>query len=699
MLGTLIFSSLIAPSVAPAFAADYAKQNSVVRNHVPQVSSRLIVKLRPNFVTRGLSKAQVAAELRRPFRKQDIDEIRGAAGLEMAEAHALSDGSHVLVIPGKRDRQTLDDAIARISGLANVEYVEEDKVFTPQLVVPNDTYFAAADPGLWGLYPVAPGSIPSHGSSGSYGADFETAWDTVNGSGVVVAVVDGGITPHVDIVGVNGTVSPATGNLVSPGYDFISDCRIRGSCPATTADSIATTSPWSDPQPDATDRGDFISSADSSTTGSFFYGEPVTDSTWHGTHIAGIIAAIGNNATGVIGGAYGVKILLVRALGKGAGNSSDVMEGVRWAAGLPVAGAPLNPYPAKVINLSLGGIGTCGRSEQDAIDAATAAGAVVVVAAGNAEPKFDPVDLANFVPANCNNVIAVVATARDGSRASYSNFSSPTTNAANPGSIVLAAPGGDPDSYDPGILSTVNRSTRTPDISAAGSTYTYYGGTSMASAHVAAAVALMFSHSPDLQPAEVKNILSAPESLTPFPSFISTYKTWDCATSQNCGAGLLNAKLAVQNSVPLLTPNPAKLDFGNQPINTTTHMTVTLTNATTGDVVAHLATINDSSFIPMAPDACVTAPYIAPGGTCQIEVSFTPRSAGSYSALLSVPVNNTGVTLVELTGTSNPPPSPSGGGCSILPLGDYPDSSLLVTLLLVLIYRLRDCFIRSRVQA
>ncbi|MGC2166997.1 MAG: S8 family serine peptidase, partial [Gallionella sp.] len=486
--GALIFVSLTALTMSPADAAENAKQSSVVRNHLPQVSNRLIVKLRPNFVSRGLSKAQVAAELRRPFRQQEIDEIRGAAGLEMSEAHALSDGAHVLVIAGKRDRQMLDDAIARISSLANVEYVEEDKLFTPQLVAPNDTYFAAADPGLWGLYPVVvPVALPSHGGSGSYGADFETAWDTTVGTDVVVAVVDGGITPHVDIVGVNGTVSPATGNLISPGFDFISDCRIRGTCPATTAASVATTAPWSDPQPDATDRGDFISYVDSTTTGSLFYGEPVTNSTWHGTHIAGIIAAIGNNATGVIGGAYGVKILPVRALGKGAGNSSDVMEGVRWAAGLPVTGAPLNPFPAKVINLSLGGVGSCDRSEQDAIDAATAAGAVVVVAAGN-----DKMDIASFVPANCKNVISVAATARDGSRASYSNFSSPA-GAPSPVFVTLAAPGGDIDSYDPGILSTVNASTTTPNISAGGSRYANYGGTSMASAHVAAAVALIFS--------------------------------------------------------------------------------------------------------------------------------------------------------------------------------------------------------------
>ena len=210
--------------------------------------------------------------------------------------------------------------------------------------------------------------------------------------------------------------------------------------------------------------------------------------------------------------------------GKGGGYTSDISNGIMWAAGLSVAGATTNPSPAKVINLSLGGICstppcTCPTTEQDAINAAVAAGAVVVVAAGNANT-----DVANYSPANCSNVITVAAIGRDGSRATYSNFSSPSSNHTNPINVTLAAPGGDQNrgnlSFDPSILSTVNAGTTTEDLTTSGkSLYAWYQGTSMATPHVVAAAALMLSRNSALTPAQVKTILSAPSSLTAFPSF------------------------------------------------------------------------------------------------------------------------------------------------------------------------------------
>ena len=180
----------------------------------------------------------------------------------------------------------------------------------------------------------------------------------------------------------------------------------------------------------------------------------VSNSSWHGTHVAGTIAALGNNNAGVIGGAYNAKILPVRVLGKGGGYLSDIANGIMWAAGVTCNRTYPNPNPAKVINMSLGGAGTCGATMQNAITAAVAAGAVVVVAAGNSNA-----DVANFQPASCANVITVAAIARDGSRAAYSNFSSPATNTTNPTNVTLAAQGGDQTylpAFDPGILSTLN---------------------------------------------------------------------------------------------------------------------------------------------------------------------------------------------------------------------------------------------------
>lgn len=90
---------------------------------------------------------------------------------------------------------------------------------------------------------------------------------------------------------------------------------------------------------------------------------------------------------------------------------------MRWAAGLSAANVPTNTHPAKVINLSLGTVGTCSATEQSAINDALAQGVVVVVAAGNQN-----IDTSQFTPANCQGVIVVGALDNNGARASYSNY-------------------------------------------------------------------------------------------------------------------------------------------------------------------------------------------------------------------------------------------------------------------------------------
>lgn len=643
----------------PALAAGNNKSNYVPPNNAPRVSDRLIVKLRPNYLSKGLSVAQINTEMNRPFAAQIISQMQAAAGANLAEIRALSNGAHVLSIPGTPNRQAIDRAIAGIGRLANVEYVEEDKIMTTQ-VPPSDPLYTTGptgNPGLWGMQPASTVASPAPGGTGSYGADFETTWLTNTGTGVVVAVVDTGITPHEDIVGVGGTVVPAPvgSNLVSTGYDFISDCRIRGinsvgGCAATTPTASAAVAPSAD----ATDTGDYLDSNDIAAP--FFSGLQPSDSSWHGTHVAGTIAAI-NNAAGVIGGAYGAKILPVRALGKGGGYTSDITDGVKWAANVhPTIN---NPTPANVINLSLGGIGPCSVTEQAAINAAVTAGAVVVAAAGN-----DGMDVANSSPANCNNVISVAAIARDGSRATYSNFSSPASNITNPAYVTLAAPGGDQGSYpaafDPGILSTLNTSLTTPAAQPGGSNYVYYQGTSMATPYVAAAVALMLFQNPALTPAQVKNIMSTPASMTPFPSFSATSlyvpAAWDCSASKNCGAGILNALLAVQNSTTPLTASLTTVDFGTLATYGTVSKTVTLTNTSASPLPIGTATITgaNAALFTIAANNCT--PSIAAPGSCQITMNYTPISAGSHSATLSVPTTAPGTIGIGLTGMRGPAP-------------------------------------------
>ena len=549
-----------------------ATENVVARHAAPhaspdRVSNRLIVKFKPDSLMQGISVSQINTQLSQPLSAGVVVQLQAAANISLSELQATSNGAHVLSLAGQPTRQAVNNAIAGIGSLSNVEYVEEDRILTAQ-AVPNDSFYltvtngATTYPGLWGMWPVNAAS--SVGNPSSYGADFQTAWGVSAGTGVVVAVVDTGITPNIDIVGINQVVAAGGGsNLVSVGYDFISDCRIRGvtstgGCAASTPTPTATP-----PTADATDTGDYVTVQDNIDNPTLFPAPtpPKTlpvNSSWHGTIVAGIVAALGNNHFGVIGGAYNAKILPVRVLGKGGGLESDIANGVRWAAG--VYGGIANPNPAKVINLSVGVGGACSITMQSAIDAAVAAGAVVVVAAGNQN-----IDVANATPANCHNVISVAATGRDGSRASYSNFSSPSNNITNPTTVTLAAPGGDDaqanPTYDPGIWSTWNAGTTVQSNTAGSSAFAGAYGTSMAAPHVSAVAALMLAKNPSLTPAQIKTILSTTASLTAFPSFVSgSYQSTnltDCTTLNNCGAGILNAALALQNTPAAPAAAPA----------------------------------------------------------------------------------------------------------------------------------------------
>ena len=179
----------------------------------------------------------------------------------------------------------------------------------------------------------------------------------------------------------------------------------------------------------------------------------------------------------------------------------------------------------------------------------------------------------------------------------------------------------------------------------------------MATPHVAATVALMMARNPVLTPAQIKSILSAPASLTPFPSFVSGWATWDCVRNQNCGAGILNAKLAVQNSITPLTASPATVDFGSLPVNDTASKTVTLTNSSLGSVTVGTASVSgtDAALFKIAINTCDSA-IIAPSSTCQITLNYKPTAPDSHAATLSIPTNVAGVTtIVGLTGIAGAP--------------------------------------------
>ena len=333
------------------------------------------------------------------------------------------------------------------------------------------------------------------------GIELPSAWHITQGSSdVVVAVVDTGITNHVDLQG-----------KILPGADLISDTTMSNDGNGRDTD--------------ATDNGDWVGFGDPCYQGR------TTDSSWHGTHVSGTVAANSANGIGVTGVAWNVKILPVRVLGKCGGYLSDIADGIRWAAGGSVNGLPANQNRADVINLSLGGFGSCGPTVQSAIDYAVSQGSVVVVAAGNDTQNLN---FTPYVPATCRNVITVGAGNRNAFKSFYSNYGD---------YIDVMGPGGD---FDGQILSTTNNGRTNPSSDG----YTGMMGTSMAAPHVAGVAALIKSVKRGLYPPQVEDILKR------------TTKFFNC--NSGCGAGLVNAHEAVELA---LSTEPDGSFQGTEPIS------------------------------------------------------------------------------------------------------------------------------------
>lgn len=331
---------------------------------------------------------------------------------------------------------------------------------TQAAVTPNDTLY----PQQWNLHDAKGISTPE-------------AWATTQGSGVTVAVIDSGIVKHPDL----------DANVL-PGYDFI------------TEPSIARDGNGRDADP--TDQGNWeeagVCAADSEAS----------ESNWHGTHVAGSIAAIMNNKRGIAGVAPNAKILPLRALGMCGGYDSDIADAMVWAAGGTVEGVPANTHPAQIINLSLGGEGTCPATYSKAIAEVNKRGAILVVAAGN-----DNQDTSKIAPANCGGSIVVGSTNQKGQRSDFSNY----------GKIVDVSAPGD------GIMSTVDLGTTV----STGAGYTEYDGTSMAAPQVAGIIALMKSVDPSLTADRAKQVLK--QSAKPLTCNVNA-----------CGAGIANAASALE---------------------------------------------------------------------------------------------------------------------------------------------------------
>jgi len=498
-------------------------------------TDRLIVKYRDvQHLSRSAAAAPVEAN-----RMSVMQHVAAQRGVQLQHLRNNALGAHVLKVDRRLQPQ---EAAALAQQLAasdpTIEYAEPDLILQPALT-PNDSRYGEQ----WHL----------HEATG--GIRAPQAWDLATGSGVTVAVIDTGYRPHADLAA----------NIVA-GYDFITN--------TTTAND------GDGRDSDARDPGDWNTSGECGIGGA-------RNSSWHGTHVAGTVAAVTNNGTGVAGVAFNSKVQPVRVLGKCGGYTSDIADAVVWSSGGTVSGVPANPTPSRVLNLSLGGSGSCGSTMQNAVNGARSRGSVVVIAAGNSNA-----DVANFTPANCNGVVAVAATNRSGGRASYSNYGS---------LITVAAPGGSTSSGSSGgVLSTLNSGTTTPGSD----NYAFYQGTSMAAPHVAGVAALMISKKPSATVDEIINTMKS--TARAFP-----------ASCSGCGAGIVDAYAAVSalsGDPPPPPPPPGRTE--TEPNNS---MSAANFQSAPGVISANIGSSSDQDWFSLD---------LAAGRT--LTVTLAPNSSSDY---------------------------------------------------------------------
>ncbi|MGC4396796.1 S8 family serine peptidase [Hydrogenophaga sp. T2] len=557
----------------------------------------------------GRARAQ-AAWMRAALRSRELTaRVAREAGVR-GEAAGEAGRAALLRFQRPLQGRALDDAMRRLRLHPDVAWVEPN-VLVQRQAVPNDALYASQ----WHLK--APGAFGEPA-----GLNMENAWDLSVGSpSTVVAVVDSGIRPHPDLAG-----------RVLPGYDFVSELLVANDGDGRDADP--------------SDPGDWVSFSDVANQ-PLFASCYVDDSSWHGTFIAGQIAAETDNGQGVAGLNWRAQIVPVRVSGKCGALVSDLIDGVRWAAGLPVAGAPVNLNPARVINLSFGGSAACSPAYQSMVDDVNAAGALLVVAAGNRARSLTR-------PADCDGVMAVASVRRDGAKTDYSSFGP---------NVALSAPGGSCDAPtcdrrfmytglnggDRLLLSTSNSGTTTP----AADNYGYEEGTSFAAPQAAGVASLMLALNPSLTPRALIERMQAGARphLSPVGTTCAGTSAGVCnCTTTTCGAGLLDAQVSLQLATrPAAVIRPVGTVVPGASITLDGRGSVALPGS---NLVAYRWTQDSGPAVAI------------PADTASLTSLTLPGVEGRWVFRLTVTDNNgvSGSDAIIVRGVAPPAPAPTGGG-------------------------------------
>jgi serine protease len=590
--------------------------------------SRLIVKMRDAGATAAAKSVRIAS-------------LSGKVSVPMKAEREGAMGTSVLLLNAPVTMREARALATKMAGDSAVEYVvPEQHVRALQAVTtPNDTLYSTRQ---WHFFPPA---VPFAINGQSYlpvgGANLPGAWALTTGvSTVRVAVVDTGILPN----------HPELAANIIPGYDFIRSDTLAGS--GFPPNFIANDNDGRDA--DATDPGDWVTTADKAS-----YAQCRSDasdtmpdpSSWHGTHVAGTIAAVSNNARGVAGIGWNVRIMPLRVLGKCGGSSFDIVDAMLWAAGIDVAGVPRNPTPVDVINLSLGGsAGKCDSFYQDAVNRIVAKGVTIVAATGNEAGAV-------IAPANCSGVIAVTGHSIEGDNTDFANtgpevaISAPAGGAPN----TLPLSGSDvvnPDGTRPGrfVYSTGNLG----DTTVAAYGYAGKAGTSMSAPHVAGVAALIRSIKPGASPAEILSLIKASARPHPAGGF--------CAKNANaCGAGLLDAGAALRLVSTAAPPTAVAGSTRSVPAGTSVLLDGSASTATAGRTITayEWTQTGGPSTVTLTGANTAKASFAASAAG---DFIFTLRVTDSASISSTASVNITVSAAPAPTPTPAPTPAPSSGG-------------------------------------
>jgi serine protease len=479
------------------------------------------------------------------------------ASLALARSRQITPDMHVLFLQKTLYGADVEAALARLRADPAVQFAVVDQRRYPLAVIPDDPLFvpntSSSGPASGQWYMNTPSSmiitLDGNPTMDLSATDAVSAWGITTGSdGVVIADVDTGVRfdhPDLERAGLGGRLLP--------GYDFVGEDYDPTNGAALGTYLIANDGDGWDPDP--SDPGDWVSTTDMQNP--LFANDTVASSSWHGTRVVGVMGALSNNDVGIAGMSWGAWILPVRALGKGGGYDSDIIAGIEWAAGLSVVnpdGPPvaLNPYPADIVNLSLGGgtdacASSNGAAYESALRTVTGLGVLVVISAGNSN---GPVEL----PANCSTVVpgvmAVAGLRNVGTKVGYSSFGAQVSVSAPAGNCV-ASSGDCLRSID----TTTNLGTTTPGENSYTNEINPNLGTSFSAPIVSGIAALMKSVNDNLTPAQLIARMQAAAS--PFPTGaagVPTCPTTDASSGEcvcpndgtQCGAGMVDALAAVK---------------------------------------------------------------------------------------------------------------------------------------------------------